>query len=139
MIALQTQLAKLIARRAVLLYKNGIERENLKGQILFATADAWDTSWLYSYVNRAGKTVWILIFCLKILIQRVNCKNWDGRLKKVIPAFTKRIQENKKKERKSKNHGLIRGLETSKELNFRRKLYPVKREIRRGELIRKNG
>lgn len=31
MIALQTQLEKLIAKRAVLLYKNGIERENLKG------------------------------------------------------------------------------------------------------------
>ena len=31
MIVLQTQLEKLIARRAVLLYKNGIERENLKG------------------------------------------------------------------------------------------------------------
>lgn len=30
MIALQTQLEKLIARSAVLLYKNGIERENLK-------------------------------------------------------------------------------------------------------------
>lgn len=31
MIALQTQLEKLKATRAVLLYKNGIERENLKG------------------------------------------------------------------------------------------------------------